>query len=363
MFKALGHTVIHYGHQDSKLECDEHVTVLSRDDYNKTYGDHDYKSKFFKFDMNDDAHKIFYKNAIAEISKRKQPGDFLLAFWGFGHYPICVEHKDMIVVEPGIGYAEGQFAPFRIYESYAIMHGVMGSDPIKNAGKCQAYHVVIPNYFDLDEFTYSEEKDDYFLHLGRIYFGKGIDITYRVCQELGLKLKVAGQGSLKEAGLKPLPGQIEEVGHADVVKRNQLMSRAKGFFLPSMFHEPFGGTKSESMLSGTPVITADWGVFNEDVIHGKTGFRCRTLDQFCYAADRINNMSDSKRALVAKNCNQWATRNYSLERVGLMYEEYFSMIYDVWKGKGIYELHPERKQLDWLKKYYPDGINDPESDI
>jgi hypothetical protein len=36
MMVRRGHTVFHYGHQDSNVECTEHVTVLSREDYNRT---------------------------------------------------------------------------------------------------------------------------------------------------------------------------------------------------------------------------------------------------------------------------------------------------------------------------------------
>ena len=42
-----------------------------------------------------------------------------------------------------------------------------------------------------------------------------------------------------------------------------------------------------------------------------------------------------------------------MDRVVLMYEEYFSMLQDVNKRKGFYEIHEERDSLDWLVKYRP----------
>ena len=122
MMKARGHEIIHYGHEESVLDCDEHVTVLSTDDWKKTYGDHDWRKHFFKFDTNDHAYQTFYRNAIEEIGKRKQKNDFILPFWGAGVRPICDAHPDMICVEPGIGYAGGSWARFKIFESYAIYH-------------------------------------------------------------------------------------------------------------------------------------------------------------------------------------------------------------------------------------------------
>lgn len=339
MMKARGHTVIHYGHEDSNLECTEHVTVITNRDLEIAYGNYDWRSNFFKFNVTDHAYQTFYRNAIAEVGKRKQPLDFILPFWGAGVRPVCDAHPDLITVEPGIGYAHGHWAKWKIFESYAIYHAYCGLD---NVGTCKQswYDCVIPNYFDPDDFTFQEKKEDYFLFLGRVYSGKGIDIAIQATEAAGEKLIIAGQNPES----RNFPSHVEFVGYADVEKRKKLMAGAKGAFVPSMYVEPFGGVQIEMLFSGTPTITTDWGAFAENNIHGVTGYRCRTFDHFVHATQNINKIDP-------KNCRQWA-ENFTLDKIAPMYEEYFRNVYDVHTNKGWYERH-ERDNLDWFKRDIP----------
>jgi glycosyltransferase involved in cell wall biosynthesis len=337
MMTERGHTVIHYGHEDSDLICTEHVPVITNANWKITYGDHDWRKKFFKFDTKDYAYQTFYLNAIREVGKRKQPNDFILPFWGSGVRPICDAHPDLITVEPGIGYAGGHWARWKVWESYAIYHAYCG---LKNVGNCNQdwYDVVIPNYFDVEDFHYKVDKEDYFLYLGRVYSGKGVDVAIQATQKAGVKLVIAGQ---KEEGYK-LPDHVEYVGYADVPTRKKLMSNAKASFLPSMYVEPFGGVQIENLLSGTPTITTDWGSFAENNLHGVTGYRCRTMGDF---VDAVKNIDQ----IMPWDCKRFGM-NFSLKKVAPMYEKYFSDVMDVYTGEGWYS---EGNGINAMKRYYP----------
>ena len=328
MMTSRGHKVIHYGHEDSNLICSEHVTVSTNKDLEIAYGSYDWRNNFFKFDTKDHAYQTFFKNAIREVGKRKENNDFILPFWGSGVRPICDAHPDLICVEPGIGYAGGHWASYKVFESYAIMHAFGGMNRV---GHCNPdwYETVIPNYFDLSEFEFKpEEKEDYFLFVGRVYEGKGIHIVQDIAKETGIHVKVAGQNP---ENIK-FGDNIEFLGYADIDTRKELMAKAKASFLPTLYTEPFGGVQVENLISGTPTITTDWGAFVENNVQGVTGFRCRTFADFVNAVHNIDTINPYV-------CRSHGLK-YSLENIAPMYEKYFQDVLNLYgeNSKGWYTL-------------------------
>lgn len=347
LLKRRGHTVIHYGHEESVVNADEHVTTVTRSDLEAAYGDHDWRTQGFPaFATDDHAYRTFYANTIGEVHRRKRRGDFLLCPFGLGHKPVADAHRDMIVCEPGIGYGAGHFAPFKVFESYAILHAYLGLRGVLSTSNSWWYDAVIPNYFDLDDFDYSETKGEYFLFLGRVYSGKGVHIAVQIAEAVGRRLVVAGPGSLDGITgrtAKPLGDYVQAVGAVGLERRRTLLAGAAAVLCPSLFLEPFCGVHVEAMLSGTPVITPDWGAFTEYNIHGLTGYRCRTFEQFTWAASNIGRIQP-------RDCRTWAAENFSLSKIGDMYDEYFDAVANVFGGAGWYEPNPGRRDLDWLAR-------------
>ena len=337
MMTERGHEVIHYGHEDSDLICTEHVPITDNRDLEIAYGSYDWKNNFFKFDTSDHAYRTFYENGILEVATRKQQNDFILPFWGTGVKPICDAHQDLICVEPGIGYAHGHWAKYKVFESYAIYHAFCGMEKVAQCGQSW-YDVVIPNYFDLNDFTCKpDEKEDYFLFIGRVYDGKGIHIAEEVTKKMGVKLVVAGQNPENRTFGK----HVEFVGYVGIEKRKELMSKARATIIPSMYVEPFGGVQIESLLSGTPTITTDWGAFTENNPDGITGYRCRTFDDFCTAIRNIDQIDPNI-------CRAYGEQ-FSLENVAPRYEKFFRDVLNIYTGKGWYELNepePEYKKVE-----------------
>jgi glycosyltransferase involved in cell wall biosynthesis len=320
-----GHTVYHYGHERSEVECTEHVSVTDDEAIAKYL---DWKNTSYNGNLNDECNKIFTRNAIREVKKRFQFRDFVLCWYGCGHQKVAKAFPTSIAVEPGIG-TFNSFADFRVFESYSLMHLTYG----KYNMSMRNYDAVIPSYLDPTEFIYNDKKEDWLLYLGRVHKMKGIDIAIDIARRTGRKLKVAGQGTLDS-----VPPHVEMVGYADIPMKADLLSRAAALVQPSLYCEPFGNNVIEAAVSGTPVITPDWGAFTENVVHGVTGWRCRNMDQFDWAVRNIERIDPEA-------CRRWALSNYTIEQAHARYEEYFKQLHGLFFGCDFNGSDPNRKAI------------------
>jgi glycosyltransferase involved in cell wall biosynthesis len=309
--KLRGYSMIHYGHALSSVDC-EHVTVITEEELTKPMD----TSELFWY--NERLMKIYNSRVDAVLNQTKTPGDLVLCYFGIDHKPAVQNHTDLIIVEPNIGYRTScVFAPYRAFTSYAQMHYYYGSQNMLMAPSW--YDAVIPNAITHTDFEMKTAKQDYLLYLGRISPDKGIELAIQVAEYTKKKLLIAGPGDLASIGYPHIPDHAELVGYADLERRKQLMADASALIAPTYYIEPFGNVVVEAQMSGTPVITTDWGGFVDNVKQGVTGFRCKDFRSF---TDAVNGLSE----LNPEDCRRWAVENFSDDPVHDLYDQWFKKI-------------------------------------
>jgi glycosyltransferase involved in cell wall biosynthesis len=319
MMLAAGHTVYLYSGEQNETLCTEHVACISEVERQVLLGDRHYTSG--PFDAQLPEWQAFNLRVAAEISKRAEQRDFICVIGGTSHKPIADLLPHMMTVEFGIGYP-GTFAKFRVFESYAWMHAVYGStttNPATLDGRW--YDAVIPGYVDAAEFPMGSGDGGYLFFIGRLVERKGYQIAAEVAEHLGKRLIVAGVGTPPTYG--------EYVGVLGL-ERARYFAEAEAVFVPTQYVEPFGTVNVEAQMTGTPVITTDWGAFVETVEDGVTGYRCRTFGEFVQAtkdAPQLDRQAIRDRAVAT----------YSLEATAPKYERYFHRLSQLW-DRGWYTI-------------------------
>jgi len=310
-----GHTVYHYGHEDSQVKCTEHITVTNDEILKKSYKDlNKWKTSGFNQSVETEAVKIFNDNCIKELNNKiKSPNEFILCWFGFAHDQ-CTKHfaNKAIVVEPSIGY-DSMFAQIKIFETYAQMHKMHGR--LKTQIEFNNEFVVYPG-FKKEDFLFKKDKSNVALFLGRILEPKGAKAAYDMCNSIGQEIYFAGPNIL---GLKDSK-YCKMLGFIGPDERKKLLSEAKFLLAPSLFIEPCNWTVIEAQFSGTPTITTNFGGFTETVNQGNTGFRCSTYEEFKFSIQK------GYKQINPENCLKHAVHNFTIEKQCNQYESIFKSL-------------------------------------
>jgi glycosyltransferase involved in cell wall biosynthesis len=234
------------------------------------------------------------------------------------------------------------FARYRCFETYAWMHFLQGRECERQAKKTRAFYgvfepswndVVIPQYLDLDDYPFMPVKASppYAIHLGRNIALKGLAVAAHACRMAGMPLYVAGQAHEESEDWTNL-------GVLSIEERARWVGGASCLIAPTLYMEPGGTVTLEAAAYGTPVVTTDFGCFSETVLHGETGWRCRTFNEFSWAVAHAHEINPFR-------CREVAEQRWSLEKVGAMYEHWFRSIAAQEAGGEA----PVR-DLDWLRR-------------
>ena len=188
MMTDLGHEVILYASEENEARVSELVTVITKDKQREIFGDNDHTKNFFNitWGIHDPGWVEMNASTIRAMAERIKPRDFICVIGGICQKVIADAFPGNMTVEYGIGY-DGVFSTYRVFESYSHMHLVHGLQGDKNGS---FYDTVIPNYYDINEFPFVDQPDDYYLFIGRLNPDKGYSIAQEVCEKLGKRLIV-----------------------------------------------------------------------------------------------------------------------------------------------------------------------------
>lgn len=326
LLKQLGHTVILYASEENEAECDELVTVITKEETEtllnsttnpKTGSPDPTPYQYAYIEAWSPIWQLANARMVKEIAKRKQPHDFICSISGYSQEHVARAHPDLMFVEYSIGY-NGSFSKYRVFESHAWRHCTYATQQI---GDIRFWDTVIPLFYDPAEFPFRATKEPFALYVGRLIERKGLVIACRAAEAAGVPLKVIGHGdkSLVTHG-------AEYLGELKSKERNEWMSRAQCVLTPTIYIEPFNQVAVESQMCGTPVISTDLGGFTETVEHGKTGYRCNYLGEFAEAITKT-------RDLDPQYIRDRAVAKYSIDAVAPDYQRYFERLALLW-GEG-----------------------------
>ncbi len=146
---------------------------------------------------------------------------------------------------------------------------------------------------NLDKFTLSEKKGDYFLIVSRLSAYKKIDLVVEAFNRLGWPLVVAGTGEEeKDLRKKALPN-IRFLGFVKDKDLPELYAGCRAFIFPG--EDDFGLTIVEAMASGKPVLAYGRGGALEIIENEKTGL--------FYDSPEVEILIDGLRRLKEKEGN------------------------------------------------------------
>lgn len=142
---------------------------------------------------------------------------------------------------------------------------------------------------ELADFT-KQKTNSYYLYVNRLALAKHPELAVQAANQLGIKLKVVGDGSMLK-DLKKMAGKtVEFLGAVNDEQLTELYKNARALIYP-VEDEDFGMVPIEAMAFGTPVIAHYSGGPKETIKENETGlfFRSLTVNSLVEAIKNFEN--------------------------------------------------------------------------
>ncbi len=189
--------------------------------------------------------------------------------------------------------------------------------------ECMDKVCIIPNGIRVSDFTYTKDKEDYVIYVGRVVEYKGLGVLLEAISNTKEKLLIAGEGEDRvrfERIAKKLNVNAKFLRKVDHKRLSSLIAKAKCLVLPSKNRlEAFGIVLLEAMACGTPVVASN--IPGVRWVAKKGGFVFNNSDEL---REIITNLDERDVKVMGRRGRKFAERHdWSLiaKKVERIYEE------------------------------------------
>jgi glycosyltransferase involved in cell wall biosynthesis len=199
----------------------------------------------------------------------------------------------------------------------------------------------VHNGVDVSRYTFSVDKGDYVLFLGRASREKAPHVAIDAARAAGRRIVLAAkcveevERRYYDEQIAPRLGpDVEWMGEVGAATKRSLLAGAAALVFPIAWDEPFGLVMIEAMASGTPVVALRRGAVEEVVEHGVTGWVCDAEDEL---AARLRDVGD----LDPEVCRRHVVDRFSAETMVTRYERVYERVLGARRAR-LAEAHVSR---------------------
>ena len=138
--------------------------------------------------------------------------------------------------------------------------------------------VVKPNFVPDTGYADPEQRQGFYLFIGRLSPEKGIDVLLDAARQAPFPLKILGDGPLAPMVIQAA-AELPHVTYAGWLGRDDVLEQLKtcrALVVPSVWYEGLPTVMLEAFATGTPIICSDQQNLNQIVRDGQTGLLFKT---------------------------------------------------------------------------------------
>lgn len=159
---------------------------------------------------------------------------------------------------------------------------------------------------------------DYFLYVGRLSEEKGIQMLLQVFSLCNYKIKIAGDGPLKDEVIKysSKHTNIQFLGSLNKEDVFSLLQSSSALVFPSIWYEGMPLTIIEAFACGTPVIASKLGAMETMISHKYNGlhFHPENVNDLIHKLHEWQNLKEEEKAIYRINALKTHEQYYTPEK-------------------------------------------------